>query len=53
MISRLVMPLALAAFTALPAVAGGGKITWTDATTGMAEARKTGRPIFMYFTADW
>ncbi len=53
MCSRLLTRLALACLAVSPALAGGGKITWTDATAGLAEARRSGKPVFMYFTADW
>ena len=34
--------------------AGGGKIKWeTDFKKGSTEARNSGRPIMLYFTADW
>ena len=34
--------------------AGGGKIKWeTDYKKGLADARNSGKPILIYFTADW
>ena len=47
----LLVSLSLAAGTAW---AGGGKIKWeTDYKKGLAEARNSGKPILIYFTADW
>ena len=32
----------------------GGKIEWTkDLEAGLKEARKAGKPVMIYFTADW
>ena len=34
--------------------AGGGKIKWeTDYAKGLSEAKASGKPILIYFTADW
>lgn len=34
--------------------AGGGKIAWeSDFKKGLAEAKSSGRPVLIYFTADW
>jgi hypothetical protein len=38
------------------AAAGGGKIKWRDGKeydAALAEAKRTGTPVVMYFTADW
>ena len=33
---------------------GGGKIKWEkDYKKALAQARKEGRPMMLYFTADW
>ena len=48
--------LVLSAFVAAggTAWAGGGKIKWeTDFKKGLTEARSSGKPIVLYFTADW
>jgi len=51
--------LAAAALAPLAGVAwagGGGKIQWRDGSqhdVALAEARVTGTPVMLYFTADW
>jgi hypothetical protein len=48
---------ALLGVTAVDAQAAGshkGKITWAaDPTAGFAQARREGKPIMIFFTADW
>ncbi len=36
------------------AVAGAGKLPFlTDYDAGLKEAKQTGKPAFVYFSADW
>jgi len=49
--ATLLVALCCAAGTAW---AGGGKLKWeTDYKKGLAEAKSSGKPILIYFTADW
>ncbi len=32
---------------------GGGKMPFVTPEKGMAEAKRTGKPMLLYFTADW
>jgi len=32
---------------------GGGKMPFVTPEKGFSEAKRSGKPIFMYFTADW
>jgi len=54
---RILMTLAAAAAMALPALAGGGgKIKFREGKThdaALAEAKATGTPLMLYFTADF
>ncbi len=54
---RAMMTLAAAAVLALPALAGGGgKIKFREGKTheaALAEAKATGMPLMLYFTADF
>ena len=46
--------LAAVLFSGGTAWAGGGKIKWeSDYKKGLTEAKSSGRPILIYFTADW
>ena len=54
---RILMTLAALAALALPALAGGGgKIKFREGKThdaALAEAKATGTPLMLYFTADF
>lgn len=42
------------ALTLAVLVGGGGKIEWSrDVEKSLAEAKKAGKPVMLYFTADW
>jgi ABC-type sugar transport system substrate-binding protein len=58
MMRRTLFAVALAAVMALAAPEARadhkGKIPWvTDPTQGFAQARREGKPIMIFFTADW
>ena len=49
-----IVVLALLALLLVPAHAGGGKLSWVkDYDAGLKQARETGKPAMVYFTADW
>ncbi len=53
---RVSLSLAMVALASGLALAGGGKIKWRDGKeydAALAEAKRTGVPVVMYFTADW
>ncbi len=39
--------------TRIPVVPDGSKITWQGFEDGMANARTLGKPVFLYFHAEW
>ena len=50
------MKLVALVFAAIVAVqdGGSGKIEWTkDVANGLEQAQKSGKPVMLYFTADW
>ena len=50
-IALLTLAFALVAGIAL---AGGGKLEWQkDYAKGLAAAKEAGKPVMIYFTADW
>jgi len=48
-----VLPAALSASPADAATDFNGAIGWRDATSGLAEARRLGKPVFMVVHANW
>jgi protein disulfide-isomerase len=45
--------LAAAVLPALTAAAGAGGVRWRNLSDGEAEARRAGKPVLYFFTADW
>lgn len=52
-LSRTALVLAVAALLAPAAGGSSGVVRWRGLSDGEAEARKSGKPLLYYFTADW
>ena len=53
---RTLFALAVSLATAAPALAGGdhaGKIPWVTPEEGFQQAKMSGKPILLFFSADW
>ena len=50
----LALTAGIVAFAAPEALADHkGKVPWLEPTEGFQQARMTGKPIMLFFTADW
>lgn len=51
---KTITAMALVLLVGAAVAGGGGKLPFlTDHDAGLSEAKQSGKPTFIYFTADW